>query len=116
MSKEMNIEEAIEISNNFKNEDCNCKYTLVEVKQAIGIILVEIEELQKKSKQIKQFCHKENLSLVEYNMILEKECFRLKNNSISKDKIKELDVIDISGFECVALEDIENLLKENEVE
>lgn len=43
--------------------------------------------------------------------------FRYKvNNSISKDKIKELlenEIIDISGFRCIAVEDIEELLEMN---
>lgn len=40
----------------------------------------------------------------------------IKNNYIRKDKIKELlenETIDISGFRCIAVEDIEELLEEN---
>lgn len=40
----------------------------------------------------------------------------IKNNYIKKDKIKELlenETIDISGFRCIAVEDIEELLEEN---
>lgn len=45
MSKEMSTREAVEILNNFKNEDYNCKYTLTEVKQALEIVLAYIKEL-----------------------------------------------------------------------
>lgn len=65
---------------------------------------------------------KENEELKEKNKLLQENyttCFEHLNwclaNYIHKDKIRELienETIDISGFECVAVEDLQGLLKE----
>lgn len=49
-----NMEEDIEILQNFINEDWNCKYTLTKVKQSMKNILAELEKKDKVIEDIKE--------------------------------------------------------------
>lgn len=68
-----------------------------------GLLMKEKE----KNKEIET----DNIDLKEKNRLIVEN---LNRSYISKDKLKELlenEIIDISGFRCIAVEDIENLLE-----
>jgi len=66
---------------------------------------ITLEKLSKKTpKELLEYEKRQHILEID-DTILE-----ALDNSISKDEVKNLDVIDISGFECVALEDIQELL------
>ena len=91
----------------------------VEDVEAIDTVIAELFAMQnlldEKNEELDRL-QKENEELKN-----ERDSYRAQVNSafgkgfIHKDKIRELienETIDIGGFECIALEDLQNLLKE----
>ena len=71
------------------------------------------EEYCPKTERIKEL--EEENQMFKDNKVLVSRYFRLKDNSIPKQKIKNLiknKTINISGFECIAVEDLEELLED----
>ena len=91
----------------------------IEILEAVGIecdgidvykIIKNLIEKQQKELEQEKEKNKENIECIEEWINGE----RVSINCIHKDKIKELlenEIIDISGFRCIAVEDIENLLE-----
>ena len=101
-----NIEEDIKILEKFNPGD---EYT-EKVKQAIEHILAEREADKKKI---------DKLQVLEDDLkdkrIVYVDTPEFEEKFIPKQKVKEIienETINISGFECIALEDLENLLEE----
>ena len=68
--------------------------------------LLDLYNKEKEKREISE----ENHKVLSLDLVLE-----INKKYISKDKIKELienELIDISGFRCIAVEDIENLLED----
>ena len=80
-------------------------------------IMILIYELKQKDKQIQEL-EKEKIELKEYNKIVSDRIVEYKKNSISTQAVIDLienETIDISGFECIAVEDLQELLEGEEV-
>lgn len=76
-------------------------------------IMILIYELKQKDKQIQEL-EKEKIELKEYNKIVSDRIVEYKKNSISTQAVIDLienETIDISGFECIAVEDLEKVLE-----
>lgn len=76
-------------------------------------IMILIYELKQKDKQIQEL-EKEKIELKEYNKIVSDRIVEYKKNSISTQAVIDLienETIDISGFECIAVEDLQELLE-----
>ncbi len=80
-----------------------------EVK-ALKNILAEREQDKKRIQELE----KEKIELKEYNKIVSDRIVEYKKNSIPKQVITDLikkETIDISGFKCIAVEDLQELLE-----
>ena len=69
--------------------------------------------IKQKDKQIQEL-EKEKIELKEYNKIVSDRIVEYKKNSISTQAVIDLienETIDISGFECIAVEDLQELLE-----
>ena len=83
---------------------------LYSLKIAIENILAEREQDKKRIKKLEE----ENRIYALNGSNIELE-MHIKNNYIPKQKVKDLienETINISGFECIAVEDLEELLEE----
>lgn len=118
-----NIEEDIKILERFKNNemqrdklerDNRCGawkigdiYKHLELNTAINHILAEREADKKKIKELEEDNKRKDMFVEMAKEVIE--------NSILKQKVKDLiknETINISGFECIAVEDLKELLEE----
>ena len=92
-----------------KERNNNLIKQLQEQNTEIQDISRQLRQEKEKNKELEEKCK-------EVVCVPEGTCFiAVPKNMISKDKIKELlenEIIDISGFRCIAVEDIENLLED----
>ena len=79
----------------------------LEIPQAMANVLTEFKKGKKRIKELEEAL----LKVKDKNTTLFITC----RNSIPKQKVKDLienETINISGFECIAVEDLEKLLEE----
>lgn len=103
------IEELKEIEQSHKEENGKLRVELEQEKAKTPETLRKQLELYQDRLYEEKEKNKELLK--EYNKKLQIDW----EDAISKDKLKELlenEIIDISGFRCIAVEDIENLLED----
>ena len=84
-------------------EPQNANWIGISNQMAIAGALARIKELEEENHMFKD------------NKVLVSRYFKLKDNSIPKQKVKDLienETINISGFECIAVEDLEELLED----
>ena len=119
-----NIEEDVKILNNFcEYEDAVVltDYALTLVQEAIEHILAEreqkdkrIQELEEENAMLKKTNNiAKNVNIEDITEVMNKFYEEFMSNYINKQVVIELienETIDISGFECVAVEDIQELL------
>lgn len=102
---DMNNIEDIKILKQFNPGD---EYT-GKIKKAIENILEEREQDKKRIKEL------EEIDTANRKVIVE-QCDYIQNKNIPVQKVKDLienETINISGFECIAVEDLEELLEED---
>lgn len=133
---EMNLKDSEEFKENMCEHRCILNNQIMELTEELNNLKeIEKSHQEENGKLIVEFekVYEDNLTLVdelklqkEKNKELETDNIDLKEKNrliaenlsrsyISKDKIKELlenETIDISGFRCIAVEDIEELLEE----
>lgn len=107
-------ETILNLIENQQKELDNIKEIEKSHKEENGKLRVELEQQKEKNKEVeehqRQYLDGE-LITAKQGKFFEK---MIKENYIRKDKIKELlenEIIDISGFRCIAVEDIQNLLE-----
>lgn len=131
VSKE--IELILNLIENQQKELSNIKEIEKSHQEENGKLRVELEQEKEKNKAFYKFImftggkDIKDFSATEYMRIRQEAYIDgrvyeeqkaeeiIMKNYISKDKIKELlenEIIDISGFRCIAVEDIENLLED----
>lgn len=100
------MEELIKELNNLKEIEKSHK-------EENGKLRVELDQEKEKNKKIEEYIT-DKIEIEDEIQTYISEKF-VEDQYISKDKIMELlenEIIDISGFRCIAVEDIENLLEE----
>ena len=111
-TSDKNVANDIKILNKF------CEYedavvltdnALEEVQDAMKDILAEREQDKKRIQELE----KENADLKKYNKTVSDRIVEYKKNSIPKQAVIDLmenETINISGFECIAVEDLEKII------
>ena len=120
-----NIEEDVKILNNFcEYEDAVVltDYALTLVQEAIEHILAELEQKDKRIQELEEenaMLKKtnniaKNVNIEDITEVMNKSYEEFMSNYINKQVVIELienETIDISGFECIAVEDLQELLE-----
>lgn len=108
-----------ELIDNFEIVNTLTEYGRKAIKQNVKNLQKRIKELEEENgilefqnKQVENYVKE----LKKYNKTVSDRIVEYKKNSISKQKVKDLienETINISGFECIAVEDLEELLEES---
>lgn len=110
IEKDIMSEEAFnELIDNFEVVETLTEYGRKAIKQNVKKLQQRIKELEKENKNWEKYCTED---LEKQITDLNNKNFELEYNSIPKQKVKELiknETINISGFECISVEDLEKL-------